>query len=147
MDTLFDPDVRREILNRVDELEPEFEPRWGGFSAPEMVCHCNAALQQGFGEHERDEASGPLSYWPLNWLVIHILPWPKGVKTDPNLLDISPGDWQDEVERLTTLIERFGKKGHDGNWPPHGMFGDISGRSWGVVQYRHLDHHLRQFGV
>jgi hypothetical protein len=27
------------------------------------------------------------------------------------------------------------------------VFGRISGRSWGALQYKHLDHHLRQFGV
>lgn len=33
------------------------------------------------------------------------------------------------------------------SWPPSRVFGRISGRSWGVLQHKHLDHHLRQFGV
>jgi hypothetical protein len=43
--------------------------------------------------------------------------------------------------------ERFSQRGPNAAWPPSKVFGRISGSSWGVLQHKHLDHHLRQFGV
>ena len=52
-----------------------------------------------------------------------------------------------DVTRLRALIRRFGDRGPAAEWPPSRVFGRISGRSWGVLELKHLDHHLRQFGV
>ena len=59
----------------------------------------------------------------------------------------SPTTWEADVDRLRDLIGRFAARGPNASWPPSRAFGRISGRSWGVLQYKHLDHHLRQFGV
>lgn len=144
--TLFDPDARRTVLRRVRHLEPDHTPRWGTMDAPTMVSHCAASLRQGLGELPASDPHPWLSRWPLDWIVIHLLPWPTGVAAPPELLDVSPDDWQGDLDDLTALIERFGRRSPHDDWPTHGLFGDISGKSWGVLQYRHLDHHLRQFG-
>ena len=52
-----------------------------------------------------------------------------------------------DVTRLRALIRRFGDRGPAAEWSPSRVFGRISGRSWGVLEHKHLDHHLRQFGV
>lgn len=152
MNTLFDAAARRALLERVRrlrDLEPDRKPEWGRMSAPLMVRHCAASLRQGLGELETSrEPHGLLSRWPFYWLAIHVLPWPKGkVEAPPELLDVSPGEWEEDIDELASLVERFGEADPGGEWPRHGLFGRIPGRSWGVLQYRHLDHHLRQFGV
>jgi len=48
---------------------------------------------------------------------------------------------------LRDLVERFGARGARAIWPQSRVFGRISGASWGVMVHKHLDHHLRQFGV
>jgi hypothetical protein len=55
--------------------------------------------------------------------------------------------WASDVAALRSLVERFGTRDPRGVWPESKVFGRISGRSWGVLQHKHLDHHLRQFGV
>ena len=52
-----------------------------------------------------------------------------------------------DVSQLRALVGRFADRGPAGAWPASRVFGRISGRSWGVLQYKHLDHHLRQFGA
>lgn len=148
MPSLFDPEARAAILERVSRLRPERAPVWGRFTAPEMVCHVSAGLRHGLGELETGPPSGPLSRFPLNWIAIHVLPWPKGKGKSPReFLATRPTTWAADVGTLRDLIARFGTRGPGAAWPASRVFGRISGRSWGVMEHKHLDHHLRQFGV
>jgi hypothetical protein len=148
MPSLFDPQVRTAILERLSHLTPERKPGWGRFTANEMVCHVGCGLRQGLGELETGPPSGPLARFPLNWLMIHVLPWPKGKgQSPPAFLATRPTTWAADVGRLGDLIERFAVRGPRAAWPASLVFGRISGNSWGVLQHKHLDYHLRQFGV
>ncbi len=148
MGTLFDAQDRRRIMDRIERLAPNRQPQWGRFTAPEMVCHVSTGLRQGLGEAELGPPVGPMRRWPLNWLLIHVVPWPKGkAAAPPEMLARKPTTWGMDLSGLRDLIERFGARGAGGVWPESKVFGRISGRSWGVLQHKHLDHHLRQFGV
>lgn len=148
MSSLFDPNARGRILDRISRLTPDRKPSWGRFTASEMVCHVSSALRQGLGELEAGRPSGPMTRFPLNWLVIHVLPWPKGKgQSPPEFLTTRPTTWAVDVGGLRDLVQRFGARGPSATWPMSSAFGAISGRSWGVLQHKHLDYHLRQFGV
>ena len=76
-------------------------------------------------------------------------PFGKNAPTGPDfvVIGIEP-DFRSTQERLKTLLSEFhaiGEKGCEGNI--HGFFGRMTGAEWGVTQYKHLDHHLRQFGA
>ena len=148
MPSLFDPQMRTAILDRIACLSPERRPLWGRFTAAEMVCHVSCDLRQGLRELVTGPPSGPLARFPLNWLVIHVVPWPKGKgRSPPEFLATPPTRWAEDVSRLRDLIERFAARGPEAAWPRSRVFGRISGHSWGVLEHKHLDHHLRQFGV
>lgn len=148
MPSLFDPKARASILARIARLTPDRKPEWGRFTAPEMVCHVSSGLRQGLGELDAGPPNGPFTSFPMNWIVIHILPWPKGKAKSPReFLATRPTTWAADITQLRDLVERFSARGADATWPPSRAFGRISGRSWGVLQHKHLDHHLRQFGV
>jgi hypothetical protein len=148
MPSLFAPAVRDSILDRVSRLTPERQPLWGRFTAPEMVCHVSCDLRHALGELEADPPSGPLASFPLNWFIIHVMPWPKGKgKSPPEFLATRPTTWTADVGRLRELIQRFAAQGPAAARPASRVFGRISGESWGVMVHKHLDHHLRQFGV
>lgn len=92
---------------------------------------------------------------PLKPLLIYVLPFPKGLPTSPVLLERAAGEpsefseaeWQGELRAFADLLDRIGLKSTERVWPTHAAFGSLSGREWGVLQYRHLDHHFRQFGL
>jgi hypothetical protein len=148
MRSLFDQRDREVMLGRLSRLTPDRKPLWGRFSAPEMICHVSCGLRQGLGELETAPPSGPFSRAPINWFVIHVLPWPKGkAQSPPEFLATRPTTWDADVGRLRDLITRFAARGPSAQWPPSRVFGRISGRSWGALQHKHLDHHFRQFGV
>ncbi len=50
--------------------------------------------------------------------------------------------------RMLKLLAEFhalGARGCDGH--VHAFFGPMKGDEWGATQFKHLDHHLRQFGA
>jgi hypothetical protein len=148
MPSLFDPTTRASILDRISRLTPDRKPVRGRFTSAEMVCHVSCGLRQGLGELDAGPPAGPFKSFPLNWIVIHVLPWPKGKgQSPPEFLATRPTTWAADVAQLRDLVQRFGSRGPAASWPPSRVFGSIAGRSWGVLQHKHLDYHLRQFGV
>lgn len=148
MPTIFEPDTLARILGRVDRLDPARAPLWGRMTAPEMVCHLNCAMRSALGELETRPPHGPLSHWPLNKLAIHVVPWPRGKAKSPReFLARKPDSWDADRRELSTLLDRIAKRGAEGTWPASVVFGRINGRDWGVLTWKHVHHHLEQFGV
>lgn len=146
MHTLWNESDRTAVIARLGRLSPTATPQWGTLTAPKMVTHVTDALRAGFGELPVERFPGPLQHWPLNALVIYVLPWPKGAPTAPELLARTPAEWQEGIAALTAAIDRFAARSPQDTWVPHAAFGHINGKAWGRLQFRHLDHHLRQFG-
>jgi hypothetical protein len=148
MRTIFDPKERRALLRRIDLLTPGTPARWGRMNAHQMVCHLIDAIESGFKDVPVSRASGPLARFPINWLVINVLPWPRGkLQSPPDLLQRKPAGWSTDVAGLRAWLERASDRGPHAPWPPTDVFGAISGRQWGALLRTHIDHHLRQFGV
>src|SRR5689334_4043356 len=104
MATLFDPETRASILRRVDALASDRAPVWGKFTASEMVCHVSASLRQGLGDLDAGEPAGPFRFAVINWLAIHVLPWPHGrAKSPPAFLNTKPTSWDNDVQALRSL--------------------------------------------
>jgi hypothetical protein len=146
-DTIFDPRVRDSLVQRLHTLTPERPPRWGRMTAPQMVSHLFQACRMACGEVPVVPKASPLRYFPLNWLVVHWLPWPRSAPTVPELLSRVPEHWDRDVDDLVTRIRKFSERNPEGDWPSHPAFGPLSGKSWGVLAYRHIDHHFEQFGI
>lgn len=146
MPTLFDPTHCNGLLHRIRVLTPDHRPQWGHMTAPQMVCHLHAAFEASLGELAVGPPVGPFSRFPLNWLVIHLLPWPQGkAESPPEFLARAATTWEHDLDTLGRLVERAAARGPRAAWPVSRVFGRISGRSWGVLHWRHVDHHLRQF--
>lgn len=146
--TIYDSEERSSLLRRLHALTPESPARWGRMSASQMVCHLIAAFRASLKELPVGPATGPLSHFPLNWLVIHALPWPPGkAESPPEFLTVPVTTWPADVATLQSLIDRAAAQGPGASWPPSRVFGRISGATWGVLHRKHIDHHLRQFGV
>jgi len=148
MPTIFDPATADDLFRRASSLRPDAAPRWGRMDARKMLAHVSDQIRSGLGELECAPIPGPLRLPPLRWLVIHVVPWPKGkAKSPPEYLRRESTSWDDDIRRLTELIRRAVALGPGGDWAPSPVFGAISGQDWGVLVARHLDHHFRQFGA
>ena len=147
MKTLWDPAARAELCDRIGRLTPEASRRWGTMSAPQMVAHLVDSLRMALGELPVTSKNLPLRFTPIKQLVIYWMPFPKSAPTAPELVARVPTDWPGDCASLITLVERFAARGRSAGWPDHPAFGRLTASQWGVLVYRHMDHHLRQFGV
>jgi hypothetical protein len=148
MPTVFDTASRNALVSRIDRLTADSRPAWGRMNVGQVVCHLSQSLRLATGELVCKPRGGLLSWTPLARLVIHKLPFPKGAPTAPELLDTVPAATLEEDRVvLRELLERVGRIGPDAEYPAHPAFGTLRGLDWGVLIYRHFDHHLRQFGV
>ena len=148
MRSLAEADGRRQILERLSRLAPDSRPRWGSMSVGQMLCHLTDNMRMALGDIETRSKNKKLyQSFPVKKLVIHWLPWPKGVPTAPELLVTAPATFLADSDRLRALLERFGAEAAHANGRIHPLFGRLSASDWGVLQYRHFDHHLGQFGV
>jgi len=146
MKTLWQTDARKELEGRLTRLAPDRAARWGRMSAAQMVCHLAESMKMALGELPVARKNLPIRYPPLKQLIVYIAPFPKNAPTAPELLARAPRDWTADVGDLRALVDRFAARGPDAAWPEHPAFGRLSGRAWGVLVYRHMDHHFRQFG-
>jgi hypothetical protein len=112
-----------------------------------MVAHLADGLRMALGDLPCEPKKVPIRYPPLKQLIVYWLPWPEGAPTAPELISRIPASWTVEVADLASLLERLARQPRDNGFPEHPAFGHLSRRAWGVLVYRHMDHHLRQFGV
>jgi hypothetical protein len=145
--SLFNPQDHRELQDRVQRLKTDQTPQWGKMTAVQMVAHLSDSLRMASGELEVAPKKVPFRYSPLKELVLYVLPMPKGLPTSPELIARKPGSWSEEVADLRDQLYGLVQRGAEALSPTHPAFGTFSAKQWGVLIYRHVDHHLRQFGV
>ena len=148
MKTLFNPAHRQEFAERMQRLTPEAERRWGTMSAAKMICHVGDQLRTALGDLPSSAGSGPMTLPGVKHFIVYVMPWPKGkVQTAPVMLTTEPDDFEADCNDLVALMERFAERGPQAAWPPHPLFGELSGKTWGALAGRHIDYHFQQFGV
>ena len=145
--TIWNAADRQSLLERVAALTSEAKPFWGKMSVAQMTRHCALAMQAATGELAVKPKETFFRHWPVPGLLIYWLPWPKGAPTAPELLVTETTDFAENQRLLQTTLERFAARGETAAFVPHAAFGVLSRKDWGALTYRHVDHHLRQFGA
>lgn len=116
-------------------------------NAPQMVAHCADAVRMALGSLAVPARRLPIRYPPLKQIFLYLLPFPRSAPTAPELVERPPGDWNAEVSSLIALMEELARRSPDELASEHPGFGPMSHRAWGALGYKHMDHHLRQFGA
>jgi Protein of unknown function (DUF1569) len=150
MKTFSNPADREEILNRLTNVRPESQRRWGRMSAHEMICHLGDSFRAALGEKQLSPASTLFKRSFFKWVALWVpLQWPHGIKTRPELDQhqggTAPDEFASDLEKLRILFERYCK--WPGEFAPHPIFGPLSRTERMRHAYLHMDHHLRQFGA
>lgn len=150
MKNLFEASVADELKERISRLQPETQRLWGKMNAAQMLEHCSRGVESALGDFK-----------PPRMLIGKILgglikskalgndePLRRNSPTLPALIVVDDRDLAVERERLCRLIDRFVAAGPTGcTTHPHAFFGKLTPDEWAELMYKHLDHHLRQFGV
>ena len=147
MRSLHDSDTRHEIVDRIRRLTSDCDRLWGQMDRSQMLAHVGDQLRMALGDLPLGGARGMFRFALPRYLMIHVLPWPKGGAEAPReAFTTKPTEWESDRAALLGLIERFANMPLSELQPVHPLFGHLKPHDIGVLSYRHLDHHLRQFG-
>jgi hypothetical protein len=148
---LFDPTVANQVKIRLAQLSPQSERLWGKMTAAQMLTHCSVSMQWAVGEVVPEKLALPTRL--MGQLVKPMVfrnddPMRKNSPTATGLIVTDERDLSKERDRLSALIDRFSVGGPAAcTSNPHSFFGTMTPEQWAILTYKHLDHHLRQFGV
>lgn len=151
--SLLEKDKRENIVNRINQLNGTEAALWGRMNVNQMLCHVTDQLRVSLGDKEASSGqSNFINRTLLKFLVLNVIPIPKNVPTSPKVDQVDgdgtpPTDFAADRKLLLTYIEKFCTASDDFAWTPHFKFGKLSKKEWAILTHKHLDHHLKQFGV
>jgi hypothetical protein len=151
MKNLFEATVVNQVKTRLGKLELQNERSWGKMTAAQMLAHCSLSMQWAVGELVPEMGSLPTRL--MGRLVKPMVfrnddPLRRNSPTATSLIVADERDLGKERDRLSGLIDKFAAAGAAGcTKNPHSFFGKMTPEEWAILMYKHLDHHLRQFGV
>lgn len=144
--SIYDLANRRALAARLDSLKHDQVPRWGRMSAAKMLSHLLEAYRMREGDLSIRRRFVPLRAL-VKYLALYVLPFPKGAPTAPELLARKPEAWDADLAALRSVILGCEAPPAGARVGDHPLFGTMTVKDWGVLLYKHTDHHFRQFGV
>jgi hypothetical protein len=150
MKNMFDPAVANEVKARSAMVRPDSTPQWGKMNPAQAMAHCSAGLDMALGNLRPPRKFIGRLIGPIIKPLVFRDDQPMR-RNSPTVEGMEVRDERDiEVERthLYELIDRFVADGPAAcTTHPHSYFGRLTPDQWSVLMYKHLDHHLRQFGA
>jgi hypothetical protein len=144
--TLLKDEDRSLILQRLQRVRPEATAAWGDLTAPRMLCHVADQMRVALGDVPTKPTHTFVSRTLVKNLVVNTgFPPPRGkIKSSPEMLRSQPTSWDADVAACVDLAQRVGRGACNA---VHPAFGPLSSEEWGRLCWKHLNHHLVQFGV
>jgi len=149
MRTLFESEAVDELISRIDKLQPASPRQWGKMDIAQMMAHCSATLDMASGRLNPPRIFMGRLFGPLvKAIYTNEKPFSKNSPTDKQLVIADARDFAREQCQLKAKLWQF-HQGGEGQCTqhPHPFFGPLSPRDWSRGMYKHIDHHLRQFGA
>jgi hypothetical protein len=150
MKNLFDPSSANEVKKRLVQLQQNSTRQWGAMTAAQAVAHCARSMEWAVGDRVPPRAffASLLGRAIKPKVLGDDAPIRRNSPTSKDLLVHDDRNLEIERQRLLALIDRFTAAGPAGcTTHPHSFFGRMTPDEWAILTYKHLDHHLRQFGV
>jgi Protein of unknown function (DUF1569) len=151
IEDMFNSQGKEKMVSRINVLTSNSKPLWGKMDVGQMLAHCNVAYEI---VHEPGKHSPPgfidkfFARVFAKGTVIGAKAYSQNSPTAPIFVIKDPKDFEKEKARLIAYINKSFQQGaahYDGL--ENMTFGKLSAREWNTLFSKHLDHHLRQFGV
>jgi hypothetical protein len=147
---IFTKEVSDKIISRINSLQPNTSAKWGTMNVAQMLAHCNVTYEMLY-EDKHKKPNGFTKFLLKAFVkntVVNEAPYKHNSRTAPAFLIVESRVFETEKQRLINNIsktQQLGKAHFDGK-ESH-SFGALSKTEWNNMFYKHLDHHLSQFGV
>jgi hypothetical protein len=153
MKNLFDPAQVEDVKRRIMSLHPESERQWGKMPLVLTLAHCTSGLQMAMGTINPKRAPFPANV--IGRLIKPLVfgddkPMRRNSPSSPELFkaDATQCEFERERSQLIEAIDTFASTGAACcSQYPHPFFGPLKPQQWATLMYKHVDHHLRQFGA
>ena len=143
---LCDDSVKQEIVERLSKLSPETPGQWGKMNVSQMLAHLQMPMGVGIGVHKLPRSFvGRIFGGMIKKILYDEKPFKRNLPTDKSFVMTSPKEFEKEKQQLLDMIARFKEENIVDT--PHPFFGKLTKEQWGKGTWKHLDHHLQQFGV
>lgn len=137
------------FIERINKITPDSKPQWGKMNAAEMLYHLRQPILVGFGEVKLKRTfMGFLFGGIAKKQMLSDKPTKKNLPTDPKFRPAGKHEVEEEKRELIKTVQRIASLGAAGiTGDPHPFFGKLTPDEWNQLTWKHLDHHLSQFGV
>lgn len=150
MKNIFDKAVTDEVIERINNLSVNSRAKWGKMSVEQMLAHCSVSYDLCYDE-SRPKATGlkkVLLKLFVKGVVVGEKPYKKNSRTAPDFIIADEKEFENEKQKLISYLEKtqnLGASHFEGK--ESNSFGHLTSKEWNNMFYKHLDHHLNQFGV
>ena len=150
MKNIFTKEITEEVVARIEDLTSQTQPIWGKMSVAQMLAHCCVTYEMVYTDkHPRPNA---FTRFMMKTLIKNIVtsekPYVKNGRTAKQFVITDSKNFETEKKRLIDFItktQQLGEQEFEGK-ESH-SFGKLTAKEWNNLFYKHVDHHLRQFGV
>jgi len=147
---IFSKEVSEAIIERINTLKPSTQAQWGKMNVSQVLAHCNVTYEMVY-ENIHPEPNVFMKFMLKTFVknvVINEKPYSKNSRTAPQFIITDSKNFESEKARLTGYIAKTQALGEANfeNKESH-SFGKLSTIEWNNMFYKHLDHHLTQFGA
>ncbi|MEZ5002584.1 MAG: DUF1569 domain-containing protein [Chitinophagales bacterium] len=150
MKNIFDKSVSNELIERINHLNANTPPQWGKMNVAQMLAHCNVAYELVYtNKHPNPNAFMRFVIKLFGKSVVtNDAAYKKNITTAPVFLVAKQQDFELEKQRLIDFINQTQSLGSEYfELKESHSFGKLTAKEWSNMFYKHLDHHLTQFGV
>lgn len=139
-------EIKANLISRINKLNPQMQPLWGKMNVSQMMAHCTAQLKVALGDEKLSHSiMGKLFGGWAKKKLLEEKPFSKSLPTAPSFIIRNQPDFEEAKNKLIGMITRFDTNTITKH--PHPFFGKMTVEEWSAGTWKHLDHHLKQFGV
>ena len=151
MQNVFDAQGAQEYINRINNLTPETQRKWGKMSVNQVLAHLNVAYDLTFTPEKFPKPSFIAKFLLSRFVkpkITNEIPYKQSLPTSPVFIIADERNFEEEKAKLIGNIQRVQQLGREAFEGKENInFGKMTAQCWNNMFAKHLNHHLDQFGV
>ncbi|NDI99195.1 DUF1569 domain-containing protein [Flavobacterium sp. LaA7.5] len=149
MESVFDAQGNQKLVTRIEKLTPITLSEWGKMTVSQMMEHCQQPIKVAYGTlNLKSNWMSFLFGKMMKKKLLESKPFAHNMPTVKQFKIEHEPDFETAKKELIALVTTFATEGHASiKSVKHPFFGEMTMEEWDALQWKHLDHHLKQFGV
>ena len=151
MQNVFDAKDAQEYINRINNLTPETQRKWGKMSVDQVLAHLNVAYDLTFTPEKFPKPNFIAKFLLSRFVkpkITNEIPYKQSLPTSPAFIIADERNFEEEKAKLIGNIQRVQQLGREAFEGKENInFGKMTAQCWNNMFAKHLNHHLEQFGV